>query len=244
MSLVSSSLPVTPARPRWGVREAVWAYVLGIVCAQIGTLPPLAAGAATESVPTLVGGLVGLWVGLAGVPVWLSRRRGSGSPRRDFGLWAAPRDLWLGAVAAGATIGLVLYLLYPPVVHVLERAEGHHIDIGKGAAHLASLGRGPGFVVFGVSVIVGAPLAEELFFRGLLQPALQRWCGAAGGIALSALAFGLAHAEGNPVEAIPPLIVFGAVLGVLAWRTGRLGAAVVAHVAFNGFTVAVLAARR
>jgi membrane protease YdiL (CAAX protease family) len=40
------------------------------------------------------------------------------------------------------------------------------------------------------------------------------------------------------------LVIFGVVLGGLAWRTGRLGPGIVAHLAFNAITVIQLAATR
>lgn len=52
-----------------------------------------------------------------------------------------------------------------------------------------------------------------------------------------ALFFGLTHFQ--PLL-LPPLVAAGIVFGVCAWRTGRLGLAVVAHAAFNASTVIAL----
>jgi membrane protease YdiL (CAAX protease family) len=59
--------------------------------------------------------------------------------------------------------------------------------------------------------------------------------GPAPAIVITALAFGLAHFE---VAQFAGLAVFGAVLGTLAWRTGRLAPGVAAHAAFNAAAVA------
>jgi membrane protease YdiL (CAAX protease family) len=92
-----------------------------------------------------------------------------------------------------------------------------------------------------VVVIVGAPVVEELFFRGLVLRSLQRRFGDGWAVAGSAVAFGLAHFE--PLQ-LPALVVLGVVLGVLALRTGRLGPGMFAHGAFNAITIIALALQR
>jgi membrane protease YdiL (CAAX protease family) len=101
-----------------------------------------------------------------------------------------------------------------------------------------------GFVVFALAAAVGAPIAEELYFRGLTQPVLQRYLGGAGGLAVTSVLFGFAHLGDNPIEVVAPLALFGAALGALAWRTGRLGPGIVAHMTFNGITVVAIALSR
>jgi membrane protease YdiL (CAAX protease family) len=94
-------------------------------------------------------------------------------------------------------------------------------------------------------VVVG-PVVEELYFRGLLQRSAIRRLGPIAGIVLPALAFGLVHTStdlsGWSLAAlVTALAAFGAVLGVLAHRTGRLGPGLVAHATFNALTLIALA---
>ena len=83
--------------------------------------------------------------------------------------------------------------------------------------------------------VVGAPLMEELCFRGLAFAAIAKWADAHRIPAVpwatvgSAFLFGAIHLE--PVR-FPLLFVIGLVLSYLRARTGRVGASVVAH-AFN-----------
>ena len=82
-----------------------------------------------------------------------------------------------------------------------------------------------------------APVVEELFFRGLVLPAIGvNWIG----IVASAIIFSAVHlAYGfNLLTAISTFVV-GVVLGVLAARTGRLGASITAHVVYNASLIAV-----
>lgn len=84
--------------------------------------------------------------------------------------------------------------------------------------------------VVALAVGVLAPYAEERFFRGQLFPGIRKTTSGGAGLALSALAFGIAH--GHPTNALPATLA-GLVLGALAWRTGSLVAATVAHAAHN-----------
>ncbi len=88
-------------------------------------------------------------------------------------------------------------------------------------------------------VVIGAPLVEELVYRGLLQgAALRRLHGAVAVVAVAAF-FALIHFRW--VE-FPGLFVFGLVLGVCALVTGRLGMGIVAHMAFNATGLLLVAA--
>ncbi|MGI9197125.1 MAG: CPBP family intramembrane glutamic endopeptidase, partial [Candidatus Nanopelagicales bacterium] len=77
----------------------------------------------------------------------------------------------------------------------------------------------------------GAPLVEEIAFRGLGYNAIAKkglrsgWV-----IVITTLAFSLFHLE--PVR-IPILLASGAILGILRWRTRSLGASIVAHAINN-----------
>lgn len=177
--------------------------------------------------------LVGLWLALVGAAVVYSRVRGTGHPGRDFGLRVgAWWDIPLGAaVGLGSQYGLVP-LLYLPFEH-LDRHLAHQLgqptQKETGAAHgtLAAL-------VLLLFLAVGAPLVEELFFRGLLLRSLSAWTNPGVAVVASGLLFGLAHFEAVQFAG---LAVFGMVLGVLAWRTGRLGPSVAAHLSFNAVAV-------
>jgi len=86
-------------------------------------------------------------------------------------------------------------------------------------------------VLFAVMVVVGAPIAEELTFRGLLWSGLAKrgirpWVS----VLVSAGAFALIHFE---PERLLVLLAIGSVLGGVRWLTGSLGACMVAHAVNN-----------
>jgi len=224
--------------PRWGLRPTILGYVIGLAGSivlggvWIGSTGDEGLGLAAAS-------LVGLWIGLLGTPLWLSRTRGSRSLARDFGLRITGRDVPVG-IAAGVAVQLVLVpLIYVPLERLFPRAAK---DLSQPARELAHQARSSvAFAVLAVLVVVGAPIAEELFFRGLLQGVLARRRAAPVAIACSAVAFGLAHFQ---VIQFPALVALGLVLGTLVHRRGRLGPSIVAHSTFNAITMAVLWASR
>lgn len=164
--------------------------------------------------------LAGLWV--------VSRARGTGSWVRDFGL----RARWIDLV--GLPIGVASQLILVPLVTLpftrlfpdlfsAERVE----ERAKGLADMAS---GPWIVLLALVVVVGAPIVEELLYRGFVQLGLARRIGGLAALFVTAVWFTLVHL--SPPE-FPGLFAFALVLGICAARTGRLGMAVAAHVAFN-----------
>lgn len=106
----------------------------------------------------------------------------------------------------------------------------------------------PGWMLaIGLGVCVGAPLVEELFFRGLvfnvLKTRTQTWVA----VIVSALAFGSLHVQGSfaaSVYTVTATTLVGVVLAVARAWTGRLGTAIWIHVLFNttGFLLALFVA--
>lgn len=75
-----------------------------------------------------------------------------------------------------------------------------------------------------------APFAEEVCFRGILYGYFSKWMKAPVAIAISALLFGLYHV--NPVQGIYAALM-GAVMALLVWLTGSLGASMLFHMTSN-----------
>ncbi len=81
-----------------------------------------------------------------------------------------------------------------------------------------------------LAVVVGAPLAEELVFRGIIQSRLERAMPAWIAVVLQAALFGLIH--GAPVQ-IAYAFVMGLLFGYIRHRTGSILPTIAAHAAFN-----------
>ena len=81
-----------------------------------------------------------------------------------------------------------------------------------------------------LAVVVSAPLAEELVFRGIIQSRLERAMPAWIAVVLQAALFGLIH--GTPVQ-IGYAFVMGLLFGYIRHCTGSILPAIAAHAAFN-----------
>ncbi|MDO8390893.1 MAG: type II CAAX endopeptidase family protein [Actinomycetota bacterium] len=168
------------------------------------------------------------WTPLVAAIVFVSRRSGTGSLVRDFGLRARPLDL-VGLPLGVATQLVFVKAVYLPLNEIWPDTFSTS-KIEKPARDLWQHAHGAGLVVLVIVVAVGAPLVEELAYRGLLQRSFTRCTGAVTGVVVVAVWFALIHFQ--PVS-IPGLFVVGIVLGVCAQRTGRLGMAITTHMAFN-----------
>jgi hypothetical protein len=92
-------------------------------------------------------------------------------------------------------------------------------------------------VVATVSAVVLAPLAEEIFFRGLLQSSLKRYFrNPWPAVLITSLVFALVHWQ-HEAQATPSLLVLGVVLGYNYERTARLGGPILIHALFNAFVM-------
>ncbi len=229
---------VTPSSPRWGLGEVFGGWVVVVVVSTfISALVLVALGydEVDDEIPLAVTALLQLplWTGMLAVP-WLAARFKGAGMVRDFGARMKPID-----IPVGIGVGLAVQLLAVPVLYwVLFRFIGER-DVSEAARQLTDRATGPlGVVLLMLIVGVGAPLAEELFFRGLTQRAFEKrglpW-GAA--LVCTAAFFGITHFQ--PLQ-FPALFLFGLVLGWLVHRTGRLGPAVWAHLAFNVTAAVVL----
>jgi membrane protease YdiL (CAAX protease family) len=233
------------AAPRWGLGDAALAFVAGIAGTVVMSGLYLAVSGNSDAggndTGLIVATLVGLWAGLFGVAWRASQRKGSGSLARDYGLRIEPRD-----IAIGIVVGLVCQFFLVNVIVSLFSLLDKSVDVQQQAKEVTGDAGGLRLVVLAPFLCVGAPFFEELYFRGLLQRSAVRRLGPVLGIVLSAVAFGLVHATGDvsgwsSVALITALASFGAVLSLLAHRTGRLGPGLVAHATFNLITLLALA---
>jgi membrane protease YdiL (CAAX protease family) len=176
------------------------------------------------------------WVPLV-LAVWSSGRKfGVGSFAIDFGFSFKPADLW--GIPVGVLTQLVLLrLVYWPLEHLWPSTFAQD-RIEQRARDLYDNASGAGVLLLILVVVVGAPMVEELVYRGLLQGAFTRRMREWLGMAFVALWFAVVHFQ--PVET-PGLFVVGLVLGTCALLSGRLGLGVVAHMAFNATGLVLVA---
>jgi uncharacterized protein len=99
-------------------------------------------------------------------------------------------------------------------------------------------GSGPReLVLMGLLILVAAPLAEEIFFRGFLLQGVARYLGFWPAAVLTSAVFALAHVFW---QFFLPIFVLGLAFSWLFWRTGSLWSAIAAHATINGTSFAVV----
>ena len=233
--------PLQPARtrassPRWGMGDAAAGFGASVLLSSILVAGWLAiSGSTTGGLGALALGQLGLWVGLGGVPVLASRRKGAGTLAADFGFRFHPRDL------GGAAVGVLTQVAAVPALYWLVEQFTGALDVAGPARELTDRFQGAGFILLAGLVVGVAPVVEELFYRGLLLRAAERRWGPAPAVIVSSAVFGASHFQ---LIQFPALFGFGVVLAVLTLRSGRLGPAIAAHMAFNAVTIIVIAVTR
>jgi len=184
----------------------------------------------------LLAGALSLWVPQLTLLVLFSRRMGTAAFVDDFRLRFRLVDLWgvpLGVLSQVLLVGLVTWpfrVWFPDAfdpVEVEDRARG-----------LYDSARGPWLIVLGFIVVLGAPVVEELVYRGFLQAGLQSRLNDIVAILITAVFFAGVHGR---IAELPGLFTFALVLGIAFQMTRRLGMSVIAHVAFNATGLAFLA---
>jgi len=178
-----------------------------------------------------------LWACLVGGPL-LARREGL-DWRRHLG-WAMKKiDIPLGLAIGIATQLVLVPLLYVPIFWLIGDQ-----DVGEVARSLTASADTPfDIIALVVLTVVGAPIAEEILFRGVLHRGLAEmmndsgFAGAAVAVIGSSAVFAAAHFQ--PLQ-FPALMMFGAISAVAVNRTGRLGTSIWIHIGFNLTTVVVL----
>ncbi|MBM3940506.1 MAG: CPBP family intramembrane metalloprotease [SAR202 cluster bacterium] len=91
-------------------------------------------------------------------------------------------------------------------------------------------------IVLIVAVALGAPIAEEVYFRGFLFQGLAGSLGVAGAASASALLFGVVHALSG-IAVIPVALFAGVVFALVFRRTGSIWPSLLAHLAQNSIAL-------
>lgn len=227
----------------------VWLFVAAVVMLAaplaadtLGRLDVLEVGAAASLAPwqrdaTIMGlgTLIAMVVGLGLVYVMHKS-----AP--DAGLRIGPVDLFLG-------VGCLLMAM--PLIELASLGAGwmHRELAGAPPPAIAHETlqtiidhRGDAFVLVLIGVaVVGAPVVEEVIFRGGVQSAALRLFGSPlPAIVVTSVLFTLVHLSVLPAgawHALATLFVLSLALGIAFERTKRLGTAIAMHAAFNALNI-------
>lgn len=212
----------------------------------------------TTTAPGLAAALVFQWAAFVGGPWLTTRLRGHRSLAKDFGLTFRKSDLWWG-VALAWTLQIVM-----TGISWLVQQTSWDLD-GANNTNMVTDQAGLALVMMILAASIGAPLTEEIFFRGLLLRSFLRGLakvdhapvlpgvtdhlhpspasrkrqvvGTVAAVVLSSAAFGAMHP--NHWLLIVQTGLLGAVFAVVAVKTQRIGLPIVAHMVFNSTSLAL-----
>jgi membrane protease YdiL (CAAX protease family) len=233
----------TPALPGW--RHVALGLVLGVLALPtLALLLATALGVSTETmlndrVAQLAIGTVPLWAGMLLAVALAARLHPGGFVGLTGWAWKL-RDIPIGVGVAAAGIGLTL--LGSLLVSLLG-ASGRELGNASGFAGVS----GTALIATFAVVAFGAPLVEEVFFRGLTLTVARQRMSTALSVVVSSLLFGLMHVQTGlaaSVYTVAATALVGSLFAIVRVRSGRLGPSIIAHVTFNAtnLTLALLTA--
>jgi membrane protease YdiL (CAAX protease family) len=218
------------AHPAIDLRVAALAWLLTWFLGQLlgALILEVAPDSETRPIGLLALALVASWTAYLAGLWWASRQGGTGDLRADY------RWSWSWADLIAVPVGVITQILILPLVYLPLRwlwpEVFDAVRLEENARRLVDSAQGLWLVMLVVLVVVGAPVVEELVYRGLLQ---QSWASTVStplALLIGSAWFAVIHFR--PVE-YPGLFVAGLVFGGCLIFTGRLGTAITAHAAFN-----------
>lgn len=232
-------------------RRAVVVWLVAWAGGQVAAAVVAVATDSFSELTSLVAALVTVWAIWIAAVVWAAADAGDGDIRRPLALSARWADL------AALLVGVATQLVLVPGLYVALRAIWPTTftpdRLTETAERLIDMTSDRwSAVVLIALVVLGAPLVEEIVYRGLLQRSIDGWWQSRsnpaapppGGwsrrswfaVVVTAAWFAAIHFR--PIE-YPGLFLAGLVFGLCLAATGRLGTPILAHVGFNAAGLAM-----
>ena len=160
-----------------------------------------------------------------------------------------PKLGWLGWIIVVAGFGIAMSLVFAGTMAALGIDPETYSPSGSGVTSdnssagivektMAALAKDP--ILFAIalpSVILAAPLTEEVLFRGALFSAIaSSRLGRVGAVLITAALWALAHAASAPWLFIGMLFIMGICLGLLLLRFGSLWVTIACHASWNALS--------
>lgn len=235
----SGGLPEQTGADAWPWYYSLVAFISGFVFSQI-----------------LIGILYAAWLGAGGKPdddtwflviasginsivfvvaaVTIAGMSGSVSAR-DFGLVRVPFGQALGKSIGVFVSYLILLAIYNQLVDLAPDDAAEKLGADAGTL---------GMLAFAILVAVIAPIAEEIFYRGMVFRALVNGVGVWLAAIISGVLFGAVHIDSVDSERllqVVPLGLLGIFFAILYAWSGTLFAPIALHATNNSLAVAVFA---
>lgn len=212
------------ARPRWGFMDIIVVYLAIMGVNVIAALLPVKAllsemhyylfGFGVQFLATII--FVYLFAVLFHKGEW-----------RDLGL----RRASLGDFGRYGILGGILLIIMVLLMGYVLKYFQPDLQPQSIEEMLRSAGQLPDFIAIMFAGVVLAPIAEEIFYRGMIYPLFRKYLGTSWGAVGAGLLFGLAHWD---LWRALPLAVGGAALCYIYEKSGSILVSMVAHGVWNG----------
>ncbi len=211
-------------KPKWGLIDLIIVYIATVLLTLLGTR--IIAAYIVDSMTLFVTaaiiqffiniGLVFLFI------IYINKSR-----LADLGLKkASAHDLLLYGLMGGTLLMVFMIFMGIPISRLQPDIQPQAFE-----QMLRSVGQNWQFFILLFLGVVTAPIAEELFYRGMLYPVFRGYLGPWWGSAAAGLIFGLAHWD---LWRTIPLAIGGAVLCYMYEKTGNIWVTMLAHGTWNG----------
>lgn len=251
--------PLKPAKT-WGGVNVVYAAIILILVSVIPSMIAITVIFSDQSAsiqtiennlrllttngPFLVMSLALLWLVFTGYPWWVTRFRGTKSFANDFRLTFN----WKIDIAFGIALAAALRVVELGVVYIIT-AIGTDMTNAENTSFLTDPSRAVAWtILLALGAGLGAPIFEEIFFRGFVLQAMLRnkkWVDkkirgvripTILAVLVSSVFFGALHTTALDVGGIFVAVFtgfLGMTLAIVVLRYNRLGPAITAHAMFN-----------
>lgn len=200
---------------------ALAAVLTGLLLAQASDLP--------KNAPALAA--LAIWQ-VATVALTLAIATWGGRPTEVLALAIRPAA---GVFAAALALVFVLQVVTTTLEYIYVPEE-----MFRDLRSFVEIARGPWWILGLVIVGIGAPLSEELLFRGFLFSALAKSrLGVLGAALITTVLWTALHA-GYTVIGLAEIFVIGLLFSWLLYRTGSLLVTIVCHAVYNSLIMLAL----
>jgi membrane protease YdiL (CAAX protease family) len=232
-----------PDRPKaaWGVKEMVICTVIVLVALFLvftAIVEPVRATYGDDEPETLAASAVSniVWnLVMVGAVVWFVRRGGGGLRDLGLGLPDAERPLVRTILQAAITF-VAMYLLILVYTMLIDSFGFDFLEPDQQVPD-EFYTSDVALAVLGIAIVLSAPFAEEVFFRGFLYGGTRPLTGVVIAALLTGFIFSLAHYNAGLVL---PFTLIGALLALSYQRSGTLYVPIGAHFLFNLVSYLVL----
>lgn len=221
--------------PAWVLSGFVLAAVLvGIVDETLVGVGALPEGSVSGSVyNTVIAALVYVvtLIIVIGVPLWVLKSR---TTRAELGLTRLPNwtDIWLTPIA------FIGYTVVAAILMAVAAGLFPGFDVEQAQeTGFENLSQYYEYVLAFVTLVIIAPIAEELLIRGYLYGKMRAITGVVTAAIVSSLLFSLMHFQWNVALNVLPL---GIAMVILREMTGSIWAGVLLHMLKNGIAYYLL----